>query len=88
MDGSHEWGREVSDDCRRVVIEESCVSKSSRHGAKRLDGLCSLNQGGVVSKISAASAAVLVSVAACMLDRRRDVIDVFLWIYARLKSNS
>jgi len=39
VDGSHEWGREVSDDCRRVVIEESCVSKSSRHGAKRCGSL-------------------------------------------------
>jgi len=35
-DGSHEWGREGSGDCGiRVVIEESRISKSSRHSAKR-----------------------------------------------------
>ena len=32
-DGSHEWRREGSCDCGRVAIEESGVSKSSRHGA-------------------------------------------------------
>ena len=36
----HEWGREGSGDCGiRVVIAESGVSKSSRHGAKRRGGL-------------------------------------------------
>jgi len=35
VDGSHECGREGSGDCRRAAIEESGVSKSSRHG-----GLC------------------------------------------------
>jgi len=32
-------GREGSVDCGRVAIEESGVSKSSRYGAKRRDGL-------------------------------------------------
>ena len=32
VDGSHKWGWEGSDECRRVVIEESGVSKSSRGG--------------------------------------------------------
>jgi len=35
-DGSHEWEQEGSGDCGiRIVIEESGISKSSRHGAKR-----------------------------------------------------
>ena len=42
VDGSHEWGREGSGDCGRVVVEESGVSKSSRHDAKRRSGLCFL----------------------------------------------
>jgi len=34
VDGSHEWGREGSSDCViGIVIEESGVSKSGRHGA-------------------------------------------------------
>jgi len=39
VDGSHEWKRQGSGDCERVVREESGVSKSSRHGAKRRDSL-------------------------------------------------
>jgi len=36
VDSSHEWKREGSGDCGiRVVIEETGVSKSSEHGAKR-----------------------------------------------------
>jgi len=41
-DDSHEWRREGSGDCGRVrpiAIEESAVSKSSRHVAKLSGGL-------------------------------------------------
>jgi len=40
VDGSHEWGREGSGDCPRAAIEESGVSKSSRHCTNRRGGLC------------------------------------------------
>jgi len=36
------WGKKMvamNGDCRKVAIEESGVSKSSRHGAKRRCGL-------------------------------------------------
>jgi len=39
VDGSHEWKWGRSGDCGRVVIEESCVSKSSRRGTQCHAGL-------------------------------------------------